>query len=63
MNAWCYLIQSLDGRINRAAQNADTANPVNISIGRGISNSAIIGAVAWVNRPKRLQIPKAVPHS
>jgi len=36
----------LDGRINRAAQKADTAKPVNISIGSGISNSAIIGALA-----------------
>jgi len=36
---------------------------LNNSMGRGISNSAIIGAAAWENRPNRLQIPNAVPQS
>ena len=47
---------STDTKIER------TAITVKISIGRGMSNSAMIEAESAEVRPTRLQIPNAVPH-
>ena len=49
--------------MNRHRIIATAAKPQKISIGRGIASSAMIGPVACENLPKRLQMPKAVPHN
>jgi hypothetical protein len=44
-------------------KSASTAKPLKISMGSGIAISTIKGANAYMNLPKRLQIPYAVPHN
>ena len=49
--------------MNRQMTMPISESMVKISIGRGISNSAMKGDVMEKKRPKVLQMPKAVPAS
>ena len=61
-------MQKLSSQSSRTFRKNEPINPIaaiaeNAIIGYGISSSASMGPTAYVKRPKRLQIPNAVPQT